>query len=217
MPRYMYFPSCNFTRLFPEESEKLKNFLRERGVEIAGCCGSYHANLPAGVIPLTICQTCALIIQENHPEQPPVSLFEYLDALPDLELPDHQGATVVLQDCFRARNHVTEKRAIRSLLAKMHFEVTDAPDQEHFDGRFLMAPMRPGNLKLAPKAFGALEAYTEPCTPEEADAKLKTYGARFCGETVVSYCSACWQGLRDALPEGKQCMHIAQYLTEKLS
>ena len=216
MSHFIYFPSCNFTRLFPEVSEKLKRFLAARDVEIAGCCRLGYDHLPEEAVPLTICQTCAIIIGENNPDQQPVSIFEYLDSLEDLDLPDHSGERIVLQDCFRARSHLAEKKAIRSLLAKMGCDVVDAPDQEGFDGRFLMAPMRAGNMKLAPKTFGVLERYTDPCLPEEAAERLKEYAAQIREDTVVCYCSACWQGLKEGLPPGKRCLHIAEYLTENM-
>ncbi|MCR5004357.1 MAG: hypothetical protein K6A77_00465 [Clostridiales bacterium] len=214
--KYLYFPSCNFTRLFPDVSEKLKSFLASRGVEIAGCCRKSYDRLPEDIVPLTICQTCAIIIGENNPEQPPVSIFEYLDALSDLDLPDHTGERIVLQDCFRARTHMAEKKAVRSLLQKMGFVIEDAPDQEGFDGRFLMRPMMPGNLKLAPKTFSILETYADPCAPEEGLRRLQAYASGIGQDAVVSYCSACWQGLREGLPESARCLHIAQLLTEHM-
>ncbi len=211
---YIYFPSCNFTRLFPDLSAQLKEFLAARGVEIAGCCRLGYDKLPEGAVPLTICQTCAIIIGENNPAQPPISVFEYLDSLTDVQWPDHTGETITLQDCFRAQGHEAEKKAIRSLLHKMGYSIVEAPDQETFDGRFLFGPMRAGNLKLAPKTFSKFEEKVDPCDADEGLRRLQTYCEGFTTDTVVCYCSACFSGLREGLPAGKEAVHLAALLMD---
>ncbi len=40
-----YFPSCKFTQLRPETSEKVKRFMDSKGVRVVGCCRPGHKAL----------------------------------------------------------------------------------------------------------------------------------------------------------------------------
>ena len=37
-----YFPSCKFTGMRPQVSEKIKRFMEEKGVRVVGCCRPGH-------------------------------------------------------------------------------------------------------------------------------------------------------------------------------
>ena len=115
----VYFPSCNFTRLFPELSETIKAWMAGRGVNVTGCCRPNHKKLTDEDTPIVICETCNIIISENCPNLKPLSIYEYLDAMPELKLPSHEGETITVQGCYRAKDRASEKAAIRSLLRKM--------------------------------------------------------------------------------------------------
>ena len=212
---YIYFPSCKFTESHPEVSERIKAFLSARGVKIAGCCRLTHGGVSEGDTALTICQSCNIIVKENHPEARVVSVFEFIDSLDDLDLPDLGGEAISLQDCYRAKDHSSEKAAVRSLLDKMNAEVTELPPlpgEPDFDGTFLLSPMSRANLAIAPKSFSAME---KDLTPMDVDAQvryLKNYCARFETERVVCYCNSCLSGLKAGLPEGRIAVHLAELM-----
>ena len=196
-----YFPSCKFTQLRPETSEKVKRFMDSKGVRVVGCCRPGHKALSGwNDIAITICETCSIIIGENRPAAKVISLYEFIDGLPDFPFPDYKGE---------------RKAAVRSVLRKMNVEVVELPGTEeeiNFDGSFLLGPMRPDNFTLAPLRFEEIKKDMQSKSPEEIDAYLKDYCHRFTTERVACYCNSCLSGLVQGLPEGKQAVHVAELL-----
>lgn len=211
-----YFPSCKFTQMKPETSEKIKQFMETYGVRVAGCCRPGHKVLTGwDVTAITICETCSIIVRENRPGAKNISLYEFIDGLADFPFPDYNGEAITLQDCYRAKNKDAEKAAIRSVLRKMNVKVVELPgtDEElRFDGGFLFAPISPGNLQLAPCRFGEIQKDVMVKSPEEIDTWLKEYCGRFTTERVACYCNSCYTGLKQGLPEGKSAVHVAELL-----
>lgn len=211
----IYFPSCNFTRQAPELSARIKAFLSERGVEITGCCRVNHKALAPDCMALTICQTCRIIIEENHPDARCMSVFEYLDGLADFPFPDYGGEAMTVQDCYRAKNHPGERAAVRSLMRKMNINVVELPGREEeidFDGAWMFRPVMEGNRKLAPETFGRVEKDLRPESPEWVERYLREYCGRFETARVACYCNSCLAGLERGLPEGKRAAHLAELL-----
>ena len=211
-----YFPSCKFTQMRPETSEKVKRFMDSKGVRVVGCCRPGHKALSGwNDIAITICETCSIIIGENRPAAKVISLYEFIDGLPDFPFPDYKGERITLQDCYRAKAKETEKTAVRSVLRKMNMEVVELPGTEeeiNFDGSFLLGPMRPDNFTLAPLRFAEIKKDMQSKSPEEIDAYLRDYCRRFTTERVACYCNSCLSGLVQGLPEGKQAVHVAELL-----
>ena len=188
---YVYFPSCKFQAQYPETAKRIKAFLEERSVRVTGCCRQNYDKLAPEDQPITVCQTCRIIVGDNNPEQKPISLFEYLDALEDVRWPDHSGEAITVQDCFRALQYAEEERT--------------------YDGAFLYNHMMEGNLKLAPETFGGFEPFVHAMDKESMAKDLRDYVRRF--ETdVVCYCNSCAAGLKNSLPEGIQAYHLAELL-----
>jgi len=211
-----YFPSCKFTNLRPQVSEKIKQFMEERGVRVAGCCRPGHKALGGwGTEAITVCETCSIIICENRPGVKNLSLYEFIDSLPDFPFPDYKGELITLQDCYRAKAKESEKAAVRSVLGKMNMEIVELSGTEeelNFDGSFLSAPMRPDNFTLAPLRFAEIKKDMQPKPPEEIKAWLREYCRRFTTERVACYCNSCLTGLEQGLPEGKRAVHVAELL-----
>ena len=172
-----YYPSCKFTAAHPELSEKIGSFLKERGIETAGCCRKTHGLPAAGDGALTVCQSCRMIVSENRPDCEVRSLFEYLDALPEgeLPLPDLRGERITVQDCYRAKDRESEKAAVRSLLRKMNAEIVELPglpEELMYDGDFLWKPLSAENRALAPKGFAEFDADMTPLPPDDRNLSL---------------------------------------------
>ena len=210
---YVYFPSCNFTRMRPELSNELSEFMRAHGCEVAGCCRKSCTSLPNDAIPVTICQTCNIILSENHPSHSAISIFEFIDARDDIELPDYHGEEITIQDCYRAKGHDSEKAAIRSLMRKMNISIVELPSrdaQADFDGEFMFRPVMPGNRALAPKRFNEIERDLTPMPADEAAACLRRYCTRFTTKRVACYCNSCLSGLATGLDDAARAVHIAE-------
>ncbi len=212
-----YFPSCNFTKLRPETSQKARYYMRSRGADITGCCRPGHKLPGIGDTAVTVCESCNLIISENRPDIPLMSLAEFMDRDADLVFPDYGGEKITVQDCLRAKNRPGERAAVRSLLRKMNFEIVelegfDGPEDaevRNFDGAWLYAPMNGGNLALAPGSFSQYNDRVTPLSPEEAGLRLKAYCERFETGRVCCFCNTCLSGLERGLGEGR-AFHIAE-------
>lgn len=194
---FVYFPSCNFTRTFPNTSQAAKAFMCKQGVRVEGCCRPGHAKLIDGEQALVVCQTCTLLIGERRPDIPLLSAWEYLDQL-DVIWPDHHGEEITVQDCWRARNNDPLHMAVRSLLKKMNFSIVELEKNRRnadFDGEWLYRPSAPANMKMAPRSFEAIQGYIQLKSPEEAQALMQAHAAQITTERVVDYCTACHTGL----------------------
>ncbi len=193
----VYFPSCNFTRTFPNASLAAKEFMQKQGVRIEGCCRPGHKNLTAGEQALVVCQTCTMLMGERRPDILMQSVWEYMDQL-DIDWPDYHGEEITVQDCWRARDNDSLHTAVRSLLKKMNFSVVELEKNRRnadFDGEWLYRPSAPANLKMAPQSFEAIQPYIQLKSPEEAQALMKAHIAQIKTDRVVDYCTACHTGL----------------------
>ena len=201
---YIYFPSCNFTKLFPDTSEKIKTWIKQHGEMVTGCCRPNHKKLTDAEIPITICETCNIIIQENCPSSEPISLWEYIDTCQDFSFPDHSGETITVQDCYRAKDRTAEKTAIRNLLHKLQYtvvELSGTEEEQNFDGAWLYKPVLKGNMILAPNRFHEIEKDVRLKSQDEIDAWLKEYCTRFETDVVTCYCNSCYQGLTQGMAQ----------------
>lgn len=210
---FVYFPSCNFSRLRPDTSQAVKEFLSGQGVRIEGCCRPGHKQLTKQDTAITICQTCAIILREQCPQTAQISLWEYLDSLPGLSLPDHTGETIVLQDCWRARKNPELHRAVRSLLEKMHYRIVELPQNREkavFDGTWLYQPVAPRNRQIAPRAFRLIEPYIREASPQKQQRLMEEYASSLPGKAVC-YCNSCLSGLLDG---GASAFHLAELIFE---
>ena len=103
---YIYYPSCNFSIASPSTAKVVRNLLKEKMV-VAGCCLRDQRE--------TI---------ENKVKT--MSLWEYIDSLEDFDFPDYNHEKMLLQDCYRDRNHPEVHQAVRSILQKMNVDVVEA-------------------------------------------------------------------------------------------
>ena len=84
-----------------------------KGVRVVGCCRPGHKALSGwNDTVITVCETCSIIIGENRPAANVISLYEFIDSLPDFSFPDYKGERITLQDCYRAKARETEKASI---------------------------------------------------------------------------------------------------------
>ena len=119
---YIYYPSCNFTIASPSTAKVVRNLLKEKMV-VAGCCLRDQREIHEDDIGVYFCQHCRETI-ENKVKT--MSLWEYIDSLEDFEFPDYNHEKMLLQDCYRDRNHPEVHQAVRSILQKMNVDIVEA-------------------------------------------------------------------------------------------
>ena len=211
---YVYYPSCNFQRLFPDTAKRLRAYLEtQRDVKIAGCC-HLTADLPQpGDVIVTVCMSCMRGLDEVRSDIPQISLFELLLTRADFPWPNLAGQRFVLQDCFRARGKHELHDAVRECLRRAGAEIVELPknrDEADFDGAFLLHEPYPRNVREAPRYFGEyLPPHLTPLPEEEWPDYLTKNAARYGGQPVACYCNTCVTGARQG---GAQAYHLAELL-----
>lgn len=56
------------------------------------------------------------------------SLWELILFDDDFTYPNYHSQTVIVQDCWRAKDRTAEQNAVRELLRKMNFEIHELPN-----------------------------------------------------------------------------------------
>lgn len=215
---YYYFPSCKFTAANPEVSRRLKKYLSAKpDIQVTGCCRVNQEQLTEEDTAVTICLSCAAITGEVSPETREISIWEYLLEDPEFPWPDYHGESMVIQDCWRARNLQTLQQAVRDCMERMNIclvELEENREATQFDGVWRFNPVQQGNLDIAPNYFGAVrDSGVILLPPEEQKQKMEEWCRQYTTERVVTYCNACLAGVRQGGVEG---VHLMELMAERL-
>ncbi len=239
MSRSYYIASCVFTSKYPKLSKVIQQYIHDRyGIQIVRCCvpkyklqgfteqmpedyrGKWEdipdcADFQSGDTIYSLCHNCSAILEESKPGVNIRSVWELLLSDENFTYPDYHGQTVIVQDCWRAKDRTDEQNAVRELLRKMNFEIHELPENREntdFCGVSVYRPAPKRNLELAPRRFlenaaGKFISHTK----EEQKTLMQDYCKRFNGEKIVSYCHYCLEGLELG---GADAKHIASLLFE---
>lgn len=211
---YIYYPSCNFQRIFPETAGRIRSWMeRQPDVKIVGCCKADQEVPQPGDTILTVCLSCMRLLAEMRPDVPRMSLFSFLLTRPDFPWPDLHGRTFILQDCFRARGEHDLHEAVRACLKRAGAGITEMPgnrDEETYCGTFMLHDPFPQTLQYAPEYFGKyLPQHLTVLPREEWPAYMCRHVARYPAGEVAGYCNTC---VKDAREAGANIFHLAELL-----
>ncbi len=211
---YIYYPSCNFQRIFPETAQRIRAYLETQpDVRIAGCCKvTQELPKPEDII-VTICMSCMHLLDEMRPEVRKMNLFEFLLTREDFSWPDLHGRIFTLQDYFRARGKHGIHEAVRYCLCRTGADIVEMPDnldEERYCGSFMLHEPYPQTLKYAPHYFGEyLPPYLTVLPPEEWPAYMRVHISGYTTQEIVGYCNTC---VHDAREVGADIYHLAELL-----
>ena len=63
---YIYYPSCNFQKNFPEVAKKVRAYMETQAdVKVAGCCHVTNNVPQEGDIIVTVCMSCIQLTVSN--------------------------------------------------------------------------------------------------------------------------------------------------------
>lgn len=215
MAMYIFYPSCNFKKWFPETAAKIRAYMEKQSdVKIADCCQKTFDIPQEGDIVITICNSCMHLLEElTKHDNKIISFFEFLLTRNDFQWPDYAGEEITLQDCFRARGKHEFHDAVRTCMKNMNIQVIEMEhnrDEEDFDGRFRFNNPYPQNQRDAPKYFlEYLPKYVTLKPEEEWVPYFKEYVKKITTEKVVTYCNTCTTGLKQG---GAETYHLAELL-----
>ena len=114
-----FYPSCNYAIASRENAKKLRAIMKEK-MDVAGCC-LYDKRDPKDVVGVYMCQHCRETIETKMPT---LSLWEYLLEI-EYPFPQYNHTKMVLQDCWRDRNHPEIHDAVREILHRMQIDVVE--------------------------------------------------------------------------------------------
>ncbi|MDO4460495.1 MAG: hypothetical protein Q4C42_10565 [Clostridia bacterium] len=211
---YIYYPSCNFTKLFPDTAKKIRSYLQTQpDVKIAGCCHKTFDMAEGGDIIITVCNSCMRVLEEITDDKEIISLYEFLLTRDKFPWPDLNGESITLQDCFRARGKHGLHNAVRNCMEKMNISIVEMEnnrDEEDYDGSFRLHNPYPQNQKEAPKYFkDYLPNYVTPMPEEEWINEFRKHAELYTTDKVVCYCNTCTTGAKQG---GANAVHLAELI-----
>ena len=216
---YIYYPSCNYQKFFPETSAKIHAYLSTQpDVVVAGCCHVMQDLPQEGDTIVTVCMSCMRGLMEMRHDIPQISLYEFLLTRKDFNWPELSGV-YTLQDCFRARGRHALQDAVRTCLSRMHgqaeiVEMPDNRDAEEFDGSFRLHAPYPQNMREAPAYFATyLPQYVTPLPKTEWGTYFREHVKRYHTDHVICYCNTCYTGAKEGTADADIQVH---HLTELL-
>ena len=211
---YIYYPSCNFQKQFPDAAAKLRAYMKtQEDVKIAGCCHVTNQLPQAGDTIVYVCMSCMRVLAELRPDIPQLSLYEFLLTRTDFPWPQLGGEEITVQDCFRARGRHGLQDAARECLRRMGASIVEMEhnrDEEEFDGSFRLHAPYPQNMQEAPRYFAEyLPQYVTVLPESEWPERFAAQAARYATPRTVCYCTTCTRGARQG---GANAVHLAELL-----
>ncbi len=193
----VFYPSCNFARISPRAAKSLR--LQMKGaMDVAGCCLREKRVLGEGDVGIYMCQSCREHVQGGSTE----SLWPWLLRQGDFAWPRYDGLSVVVQDCWRDREHPEVHEAVREALRRMGVswaEPADARERATFCGTRHVEPRTPRQAELMAEHpdFHVRDMPKETQAELMAERVRELQAAAPAGEPllVLTYCNACTQGI----------------------
>lgn len=128
MEKCYFNPGCALSTYKPESEIKVLEILHKYfgPVQMHNICCHHDPNLPAGSTIINNCAGCDRRFRSLYEGINTISLWEVLDSLPNLPLPDHTGLTVSVHDSCSYRPKPQVHAALRSLLRKMNIDIIES-------------------------------------------------------------------------------------------
>jgi hypothetical protein len=126
--RCFFNPGCALSLYRPASGGKILALLNERfgPVLLHELCCRHDPGLPRGSVIINNCAGCDRRFRSLYEGIETISLWEVLDSIPDLPLPDWTGLAVSVHDSCSFRPKPQVHAAVRSLLGKMHITTREA-------------------------------------------------------------------------------------------
>ena len=210
-----YLPSCNFTAAHKETSAVIRKYLQEKhNAETGACCRIMKNRLQPGDEVLQNCQNCTWIMQENRPDIPQASLYEFLLEDVAFPWPDYHGERITVQDCLRAAGKPAEQQAIRTMLERMNMvpvELAENRENTRFCGTWRYEPVSPANRRDEPQRCAWVDerGWITPAAPQEKQRIMQEWVKQYETDRVAVYCNSCLKGVLLGGADGVHVLDLA--------
>lgn len=128
MDKCYFNPGCAMTTHNSKNEKKIHAILKEYfgTVKMHNRCCRHNPNLENGSTIINNCAGCDRRFRSLYEEIQTISLWEILDSIENLPLPNYVGVKVSIQDSCSYRPKPQVHAAVRSLLKKMGIEIEEA-------------------------------------------------------------------------------------------
>lgn len=128
MEKCFFNPGCALSIYKPKSGHKILDLLNTYfgPVKIHSICCQHEPQLPQGSTIINNCAGCDRRFRCLYEGIQTISLWEVLDSIENLPLPDHTGLTVSVQDSCSYRPKPQVHAAVRSILRKMNIKIIDS-------------------------------------------------------------------------------------------
>lgn len=121
-------PGCALSLYKPESENKVLEILHKHfgEVQLHKICCHHDPKLPSGSTIINNCAGCDRRFRSMYEGVNTISIWEVLDSIDNLPLPDHSGLTLSVHDSCSYRPKPQVHAAVRSLLNKMNITIIES-------------------------------------------------------------------------------------------
>lgn len=192
MDKCWFNPGCALCVYKPHAAQRVLDILQESfgPVRLHSLCCHHNPQLPAGSTIINNCAGCDRRFRSLYEGVNTITIWEVLDSIPGLRLPDHSGLTVSVHDSCSYRMKPQVHAAVRSILRKMGVEIVESD----FSGT--------SSICCGDNLYGRAPL-------EQVTAFQKKRAAQMPCRDVVVYCVSC---IKSMAIGGKTAFHIVDLL-----
>ncbi|MGL5257357.1 MAG: heterodisulfide reductase-related iron-sulfur binding cluster [Proteocatella sp.] len=197
MDKCYFNPGCAMTTHDVENEQLIYKLLNENfgTVKMHNRCCRHQPNLPEGSVIINNCAGCDRRFRSIYEGIDTISLWEIFDSIDNLDLPNHKGLKVSVQDPCSYRPKPQVHQSVRSLLKKMNIEVEEA-------------------LCHGTSSVCCGDNFYPKLSIEEVNELQKKRASEMPCENVVVYCVSC---LKSMTIGEKQGLHLMDLILNKNS
>lgn len=128
MDKCYWNPGCAMELHNPNLSPAILALLNQHfgTVKLHSLCCQHDPQLPPGSTIINNCAGCDRRFRNDYPTIQTISLWEVLDSIPQLPLPNHSGRTLSVHDSCSYRERPSEQQALRNILRKMQIQIVES-------------------------------------------------------------------------------------------
>ncbi len=128
MEKCYFNPGCALSIYKPQSEHKVLEILNKYfgTVHLHNICCHHNPSLPSGSTIINNCSGCDRRFRSLYDGVNTISIWEVLDQIESLPLPDHTGMTVSVHDSCSFRPKPQVHAAVRSLLKKMNIKIVES-------------------------------------------------------------------------------------------
>jgi Fe-S oxidoreductase len=128
MEKIYFNPGCALSIYKPQMVQQLLITLNQHygNVQLHDICCHFNPRLEKGSLIINVCAGCDRRFRSLYEGITTISLWEILDSLPNISLPDYKGMKLSVHDACPVREKPLVHKAVRNLLHKMNIDVVEA-------------------------------------------------------------------------------------------